>query len=229
MRLLRFTFLVMLTTMSIINTSLKTAAQTASGQTATAHAAQSYLLVISKPGDSLLIIDPATLKTMARVPTGEGPHEVVASADGKLAYVANYGIAGKPGQSISVIDIAAQKEVKRIELSDLVRPHGLVEAGGQIYFTAEVAQSIARYNPIAGRVDWRAKTEQKGTHMLVISPDRKRIYTANIGSDSVSIIEPGSEPSASARVTQIPVGKQPEGIALTPDGRELCIGHRVEG
>ncbi len=228
MRLRRFTFLILLAILGLLAAPLRMNAQVFAEQRAAAHAAQSYLLVISKPGDSLLIIDPVTLKTLGRVPTGEGPHEVVASPDGKTAYVANYGIAGKPGQSLSLIDLVGKKEIKRIELSDLVRPHGLVEAGGQIYFTAEVSQSVARYNPRVASVDWRAKTEQKGTHMLVISPNGKKIYTANIGSDSVSVIELGTG-QAEARVTQIPVGKQPEGIALTPDGRELWIGHRVEG
>lgn len=221
--------LALLATISLLTASVETSAQALSKQSAAAHGAQSYLLVVSKPGDSLLIIDPATLKALGRVPTGEGPHEVIAAPDGKTAYVANYGVAGKPGQSLSLIDLVGKKEIKRIELSDLVRPHGLVEAGGQIYFTAEVSQSIARYNPRNGSVDWRVKTEQKGTHMLVISPDRKRIYTANIGSDSVSVIEFGAGSADAARVTQIPVGKEPEGIALSPDGRELWIGHRVGG
>lgn len=227
MRLQRFTFLFLLITVSSLMPSLRLLAQAVAKQSA-AHRAQPYLLVISKPGDSLLIIDPANLKALARVPTGEGPHEVIAAADGLTAYVANYGTGPKPGASLSVIDLVGKREVKRIELNDLVRPHGLVEAGGNIYFTAEGAQSVARYNPGTGSVDWRVKTEQKGTHMLAISPDRKRIYTANIGSDSVSVIELGAGQTG-ARVTQIQVGKQPEGIALSPDGRELWIGHRVDG
>jgi YVTN family beta-propeller protein len=227
MRLQRFTFLFLLITISSLTPSLRAAAQSAAKQSA-AHRAQSFLLVISKPGDSLLIIDPATLKALGRVPTGEGPHEVIASADGLTAYVTNYGTGPKPGASLSVIDLVGKKEVKRVELNDLVRPHSLVEAGGNIYFTAEGAQSVARYNPATGSVDWRVKTEQKGTHMLAISPDRKRIYTANIGSDSVSVIELGAGQSG-ARVTQIPIGRQPEGIALSPDGRELWLGHRVDG
>lgn len=227
MRLQRFTFFFLLVTISSLTQASRLSAQTAAKQSA-AHKAQSYLLVISKPGDSLLIIDPATLKSLARVPTGEGPHEVIASADGNIAYVANYGTGPKPGTSLSVIDLASRKEIKRIELNDLVRPHGLVEADGNIYFTAEGAQSVARYNQGSGNVDWRVKTGQKGTHMLAISPDRKRIYTPNIGSDSVSVIELGAK-QGDARVTQIQVGKQPEGIALSPDGRELWIGHRVDG
>src|SRR5687767_7014351 len=66
-------------------------------------------LVLNKAEASMSIVDPATLAVIARVPTGEGPHEAVVSADGRLAYVANYGTGPRPGNSFSVIDIAARK------------------------------------------------------------------------------------------------------------------------
>src|SRR5438128_7795113 len=85
---------------------------------------QGALLVLNKSENTLAIIDPATLKVVARVPTGEAPHEVAASADGRLAFVSNYGTADRPGNTISVIDIAARKEIKRVDLGALLRPHG---------------------------------------------------------------------------------------------------------
>src|SRR5205814_2104204 len=66
------------------------------------------LVVLDKEDNMLSIIDPATSKTIARIPTGDGPHEITASDDGKLAFVANYG-ARTPGNTISVIDLVAQK------------------------------------------------------------------------------------------------------------------------
>ena len=73
------------------------------------------LLVLNKEDSTLSIIDPATLKTVAQIPTGEAPHEITASEDGKFAFVANYG-ARSAGNSISVIDLAAQKELRRVYL-----------------------------------------------------------------------------------------------------------------
>ncbi|HTF38358.1 MAG TPA: YncE family protein, partial [Blastocatellia bacterium] len=95
------------------------------------------LLVLNKSESTLAIIDPATLKVLARVPTGEAPHELTASADGRFAFVCNYGTAERPGNTISVIDIASRKEVKRVDLGSLLRPHGIAESGGKIYFTIE--------------------------------------------------------------------------------------------
>ncbi len=187
-----------------------------------------FLLVLNKIENTLAIVEPATMSVVGRVPTGEGPHEVITSADGRTAFVANYG-AQKPGNSLSVIDLEARKEIKRVELGPLMRPHGMVEAGGKIYFTAEVNRAVARYNPQTGTVDWMMGTGQNGTHLLCVTPDEKRIYTANIGSDSVTVIEFNAAPPAPSKITHIAVGKQPEGLDLSPDGRELWVGHNGDG
>src|SRR5262245_2416501 len=104
-------------------------------QAAFSAAGSGSLLVLNKTENTLAIIDPATLKLLARVPTGESPHELIASADGKLAFVCNYGTAERPGNTISIIDIAARKEIKRFDLGALLRPHGITESKGKVYFT----------------------------------------------------------------------------------------------
>ena len=192
---------------------------------------QGALLVLNKSESTLAIIDPATLKVLARVPTGEAPHEVAASADGRLAFVSNYGTADRPGNTISVIDIAARKELKRVDLSPLIRPHGITESNGKIYFTVEGSRAVARYDPVAGRVDWIMGTGQAGTHMVVAARNSGKLYTPNTGSETVTSIEPGKSQTGQAvwRVTQIGVGKAPEGIDLSPDERELWVAHRQDG
>jgi len=87
------------------------------------------LLVLDKEDNMLSIIDPATLKTVARIPTGEGPHEIAVSDDGKLAFVANYG-ARTAGNTLSVMDLLARTELRRVDLGALRRPHGITFADG---------------------------------------------------------------------------------------------------
>lgn len=188
------------------------------------------LLVLNKAENSLAIVDPATMQVVARVATGDGPHEVVASSDGRTAYVSNYG-AEKPGNSLSVIDLAARKEVRRVDLGPLLRPHGLVERDGKIYFTAEVSRVVARYDPSADRVDFIVGTGQNVTHMLLMHPARRIVYTANILSDTVSVLELDTpqQPGPPPRITHVAVGKQPEGMDISPDGRELWVAHRADG
>lgn len=182
------------------------------------------LLVLNKSDNTLAFIDPTTLKVLGHVPTGIGPHEVTASADGKTAYVANYGDQQTLGHTLSIIDIAARKETQRLDLGDLKRPHGIAEKGGYIYFTSEVKKCVARYNPKLGKVDWTAQTEQNATHMLVPSPNGKRLYTANIFSDTISLVD-----LESGKATHVKVGPKPEGLDVSPDGKELWVGHNEDG
>ncbi|HEY8561114.1 MAG TPA: beta-propeller fold lactonase family protein [Pyrinomonadaceae bacterium] len=186
------------------------------------------LVALNKNEASLTIIDPQDMKVLGKVPTGDGPHEVVIAADGRTAYVANYG-AQTPGSSLSVIDLDAKKELRRVDLAPLMRPHGLVEAGGKIYFTSETNRLIGRYDPATNRVDWLMGTGQNATHMIVVTPDQKRMYTANIASDSVTAFEFQSAPPAPSRIAHIAVGKQPEAIDASPDGKEVWVGLNAEG
>ncbi len=186
------------------------------------------LVALNKNEASLTIIDPKDMKVIGKVPTGDSPHEVVISIDGKTAFVANYG-AQTPGSSLSVIDLEAKKELRRVDLSPLLRPHGLVEVSGKIYFTSETNRLIGRYDPATNRVDWLMGTGQNATHMIVVTPDQKRIYTANIASDSVTAFEFQNIPPAPSKITQIAVGKQPEAIDVSPDGKEVWVGLNGEG
>jgi YVTN family beta-propeller protein len=184
------------------------------------------LIVLVKGSNELAIVDPATQKIVARIPTGEAPHEVTLSADGKTAFVGNYG-SRTPGNSISIIDLVAQKEIRRVDLGALRRPHGMVQSGGKIYFTAEINRLIGRYDPQSNAVDWLIGTGQAGTHMLVLTRDESKIFTANIGSDSITRFDRAANGNWNA--VTIPVGQGPEGIAMTPDEKEVWAAHSRDG
>src|SRR5947209_3673552 len=195
--------------------------------TAFAQTSSARLLVLNKPQAKLLIVDPVEKKVVAEVPTGIGPHEVTVSEDGKLAFVSNYG-EQTPGDSISVIDLAARKELRRRNLGALRRPHGIVAIHGKVYFTAENNKVVGRYDPATDALDWLQGTGQDVTHMVVVSADEKKIFTANILSDTISAIEPMGQ-GQNWHVTQIPVGKRPEAIDLSPDGKEVWTAHSADG
>ncbi len=185
------------------------------------------LLILNKEDATLSIVDPQTRQTKGVVPTGEGPHEVVASSDGTLAFVTNYG-GQTGGNTISVIDLSARKERYRVDLSPLRRPHGIWYADGKVYFTAETNRMVGRYDPATNKVDWMMGTGQAGTHMVMATRDAARIFTTNIGSDSVTIMERGANPLA-WNMTVVGVGKGPEGFDVSPDGRELWAAHSADG
>lgn len=176
------------------------------------------LLVLTKEDAKLSFFDPATGTSNAAVSTGAGPHEVEVSADGRTAVVTNYG-GQTAGNSLSVIDISTHRERARADLGDLRRPHGLATTGQFAYFTAEDARHIGRLDMASGKVDWRFPTNQERTHMVVASRDGDTVFTTNMGSSTVSIIERVGD--GTAKQTLVNVGKAPEGLDLTPDGRQL--------
>jgi YVTN family beta-propeller protein len=192
-----------------------------------------YLLALNKGDLTLAIVDPATGQVLARVPSGPDPHEVVASPDGRFAYITNYTQGNGADNTITVVDLVARKALPPIDLGALARPHGLDMAGGKLYFTAERSKAIGRIDPATNQIDWVLGTGQNGTHMVLASADGNRVFTTNIASASVAIIEPapqgargqgrgGRGPAATEwTVTIVPVGRGAEGFDVSPDGKEL--------
>src|SRR5213076_1335979 len=134
-----------------------------------------------------------------------------------------------PGTTLMVVDVAARKELRRLVLPGLLRPHGIQAVGARFYFTAEGSRAAARYDAAADRVDWIGGTGQETTHMLVVVPGEKKIFTANIGSSTVSVLDLSNAPRLIG-LKQIAVAKGPEGIDLAPDGGALWVaGRTAEG
>jgi YVTN family beta-propeller protein len=212
------------------------------------------LLALSKRNHTLAIVDPNTLQVTARVPVGQDPHEVIASSDGKTAYVSIYG--GGRYHALSVIDLVGQKALPDIDTGPLNGPHGLAFVGGKVWFTAEGSKAVASYDPGSSKIDWIMGTGQNRTHMIYVAPDEKQIYTTNVSSGTVSILEkltlppmgpppgmrpqqgslPAPPPSAGGSQTRmdwdetvIPVGKGDEGFDVSPDGRELWTANAQDG
>jgi YVTN family beta-propeller protein len=209
------------------------------------------LLALSKHNHTLAIVDPAMLQVISRAPVGPDPHEVIASADGRTAYVSIYG--GGRYHALSVIDLVAQKALPDIDTGALNGPHGLAFVGSKLWFTAEGAKAIARYDGATDKVDWIMGTGQNRTHMIYVTADQKQIYTTNVASGTVTILEnvvlppmgpppgmrlpsgappsppPGGPPRMDWNEIVIPVGKGDEGFDVSPDGRELWTANAQDG
>jgi YVTN family beta-propeller protein len=210
------------------------------------------LLVLEKADSSLAIVDPANLRVVARVPAGPDPHEIVTSSDGKLAYISNYGGSDSNLNTITVVDIAARKQLPAINLGALHSAHGLDFVGGKLYFTVETNKAIGRYDPATQTIDWVLGTGQDRTHMVAVSESLDRMFTSNVSSGTISIIEqipaptPGPPPGAPAgaapppgpppgpprktwRVTNVPSGHGSEGFDMTPDGTKIWAANAQDG
>jgi YVTN family beta-propeller protein len=199
------------------------------------------LLALSKAEQTLSIIDPTTLAVVARIPAGPDPHEVIASDDGKFAYISNYG--GGAYNTITPVDLLAPKTLPAIDLGALRGPHGLAFAAGKVWFTAEAAKAIGSYDPATKQIDWILGTGQDRTHMIYLFPSLTPIITSNVNSATISVIEktnssggpppptgaPRPAPRTNWTETVIPVGKGSEGFDVSPDGKEIWVGNAQDG
>ncbi len=214
---------------------------------------QTTLLVLAKTDQALFIVNPATLTVVGQVPSGPDPHEVIASADGKFAYISNYG--GGSFNTITVVDLVEQKALPAIDLGALRGPHGLTFVGGKLWFTAEGAKVIGSYDPATNKIDWVVGTGQDRTHMIYVFPDLNRIVTSNVSSATMTVIEktngpargfgpgPGGPPPPAGPAgggfmgtpqinwteTVIPVGHGAEGFDVSPDGKEIWVANAQDG
>jgi DNA-binding beta-propeller fold protein YncE len=184
------------------------------------------LLVANRGGTTVTFVDPVTMQSLGTATAGFDPHEIAVSGDGTRAYVSNYG--GQQGTTLSIIDVASRTKIRDVSIAPLVGPHGIVFSNGKVWFTADGSQQVGRYDPATDRVDWIAATTQTGGHMLAVKADGTAVYTANIANGTASIIDVGSGSTATARKVVPAVGGA-EGIALSPDERELWIGSRNSG
>ena len=181
------------------------------------------LLVLNKAESTVSLIDLATKKSAATIPTGVEPHEVAVSPDGKLAVVCNYGSSPTPGNTLSVIDVAARKVRRTIDLGKHVRPHGIAWLrGNHVAVTTEGSKTLLTVDIEAGKVTAAVDTDQLGSHMVALAPAHDRAFVANIDSGSVSVIDLKQQ----RRIANITTGDGTEGIAISPDQREVWAGNR---
>jgi YVTN family beta-propeller protein len=215
------------------------------------------LLVLSKTDHTLSIVDPVSLKVIARMPSGPDPHEVVASTDAKFAYISNYG--GGRYNTITPVDLLAQKSLPAIDLGPLRGPHGLMFVGGKVWFTAEAAKVIGSYDPATKKIDWVLGTGQDRTHMIFVFDDLRHMITSNVSSATMTFVEKGSPqqgpggpppgmppgggpppggpppggqmgpPPANWEETVVPVGRGAEGFDVSPGGKELWAANAQDG
>ncbi len=185
------------------------------------------LLVANRTGGSISLFDLAAGVEMARVPIGPAiPHEVAVSPDGRLALTGEYGPNDAPGRHVVIIDVAEGRLVGRIDLGPKSRPHSVVfmPDGRRAVATLEQSDQIAVVDLVDRRVVRTYPTGGREGHMVRLSPDGSRAFVTSRGAEgTLSIISLAGE----APPVVIPTGEGAEGLAVTPDGREVWVVNRI--
>lgn len=186
-----------------------------------AHSDNAFLLVANKGEHTLGIIDPKADQQIATVAEGGiTGHEVIASPDGRTAYVPIYGNSGvgKPGTDgthMVVIDLGERKVVGNVDWGHGVRPHcpKFGPKDGLLYVTTELDQSVSVVDPKTLKIIGSIPTGQPESHMLALSNDGRRGYTANVGPGTVSVLDIKGRKT----IAVIPISRETQRISISPD------------
>ena len=186
-----------------------------------------YVLVANQRSENASLIDLRT-DSMRFIPVGVGPHEAVISPSGRVGVVTVYGLQSPPGNELAVIDIKTGAVKRKVSLGEYVRPHGAMFLPGdesRVVVTSEATQRVVLVNIESGTVEGTISTGAAGSHMVAITADGTRGFTANIFAGSVSEIDLVKK----ELVRVIPVGPRAEGIAVAPNGSTVWAGSNTNG
>ncbi len=180
------------------------------------------LLVANKSDATVDFLDPASGEKRATLPTGEAPHEIAVSPDGRTAVISNYGSRQAPGSTLTVVDIAAAEVTRTIGLGRHSRPHGLAWLSNEaLAVTAEGSAHLLVIEPLSGRIRAEVETAQQISHMVAVTEGRA--FVANLGSGTVTVVDLTS----GAKLADIATGDGAEGIDVAPDGSEVWVANRA--
>jgi|APHM01.1.fsa_nt_gi 40-residue YVTN family beta-propeller repeat len=164
------------------------------------------LVVLNKDADTLSVVDPVTGETDRTVETEFNPHEVAVGPGGEQAFV-----TCSLGGALLVYDTDTWERVATIEHELFEFPHGLAvrASAGELWLAATYSSTLFVIDPDTHEVLATFPTHQEKSHMVSLSPDESRAYVANIGSDSVTVVDCDER----RVLADPPVGEEPEGIA----------------
>ncbi len=181
------------------------------------------LIVCNKYEGTVSFIDLERGVEAARERTGLSPHEVALSPDGTRAVVVSYLEDGYVGQELNVFDVATAELVKTIPIDPHLAPHGIAWIGDSpnVLVTTEETRDVIKVDTQSGQVVGSVATDQDGSHLLALSPDAKRAYITNRGSDTVSFIDVDQM----RLLDTVKADRGPEAADVSPDGAELWVGN----
>lgn len=195
--------------------------QTSLGSVAFAPDSGGLLFIANQRDHTALVVDLRERKVLSKIGVDINGHEVAVAPDHRLGYVPIYGNSGvgKPGtdgSTIEVVDLRRGGAVRIIDLGKPVRPHcAKFGPDGMLYVSAELSNALYVVDPKTEKVVAEIPTGAVESHMLVISHDGRRAYTANVGAGSVSVLDLQKR----SLITVIPVTKTVQRISISTDGR----------
>ncbi len=183
---------------------------------------QPTLLVLNKGDNTVWITELNSAKVQAKLPTGPNPNEVAVSPDGTIAAISDMGTGQQPGKPLTLVDLSKNVVTRTINVDSQGMPHGIHWLSNKkLAFTSHATDSVVELDVDKGEIVRAIPTQQKGTHLVVFSPDQSTAYAVNAVSGSVSVIDYRE----GKVLKQIQCGNRAEGISISPEGKWVACGN----
>ncbi|MBT8405366.1 MAG: YncE family protein [Gemmatimonadetes bacterium] len=201
--------------LALTTLAVPTRAQTPEGLTGT-------VIVLNKQGNDASFIDLMSGEIVKTLPTGPGPHELVATSDGRAAVGTDYG-----GQSLTVFDVAAGRVAATIDLGEYTRPHGIAFLPGDslVAVTSESRGAVVIVNVRTGDLVEVLETRASGSHMVAVTADGSALWTGDMGSNTVTELARGAD----GPIRALTAPETPEAVNVSPDGERVFAGSNATG
>ena len=203
---------------------------------------QEMLVVVEENAGRVTLLDLQTEAILDRIEVDSLPHEVEVSADGRTAYVSNFGLRdydlriGEPGGTVAVIDLVRGKHSGHLWLAgDSLKdrggrspsraPHGLKlrpPAGRELFVNAEVGDSMVVFD-VTNRRRLRAFALPAGTHNFVFSANGDTLWLMAAAAGVYRV-----DPVTGQVTGHVPTPTPARGLTWTPDGKHLLVAGRGE-
>ena len=166
----------------------------------------------------VLVVDTASEETVGSVATGDTPVGIAVSPDGTRVYVADQGAS-----ALTVIDAQRLAPLATIPVGHW--PRGVVASrdGRRVYVSNTDVEAggrtISIVDPAALAVVGTVNLAGVGPNGMALTADGRWLYTANVMSNDVSVIDTQSAQEAA----RIPAGSYPFELVLDADERKLYV------
>jgi YVTN family beta-propeller protein len=201
---------------------------------------QAYVSLMGLP--QIVVIDLSRLSVAARVPVGAFPAGLALSRDQANLYVTHL-----YSSTVTILDTASASLRQTITGN----PHGnlsqfvtLSPDGTRAYlprsYSLADSQNLTYSTTVQPTLDVLDLSGSNGSASLnlarlggpaslpfaaAVGADDSRLYVANAGSDDISVIDLDS----GVQLARMPAGRNPRGLALSPNGRRLFVDNVLDG
>jgi YVTN family beta-propeller protein len=167
----------------------------------------------------------------AQIPVETFPMSAVATPDGKYLLVLS---AGEHQPAISVIDLAASKEVSRTPAPDAWLGLAISKTGDKVYVGGGARAAVFEFSFAGGAlkpgrtfplVAEKSRTAQDFAGDVKFAPDGHLLYVANVFRDSVVVMNPQS----GVILSRIKTGRRPYRILFHPSGKMMYVASWADG